>query len=263
MRTTLLASLIEAAARNSARGAEAIRLFESGRVYLPVDRDGVGEDGESPGARPAPVREPLILGAVATGQIVPADWRSPGVAADFHALKAVLEQVGGSLGVELTVAPGSEPFLHPGKAGRVEVEGVPVGWIGELHPSVGATAGLGRLVAFEVELSPLIEASPAGWEEFREVPAFPAIERDLAIVVPEAVAAAEVGRVVGEAGGELLEEVRLFDRYTGEQVGEGLCSLGLGIRFRAPDRTLSDAEVDPHWEAIVAAVEEMGGVLRG
>ena len=95
------------------------------------------------------------------------------------------------------------------------------------------------------------------------MPAFPPVERDLAIVVPEELPAAEVGKAVREAGGELLEEVRLFDRYTGEQVGDGLCSLAFGLRFRAPDRTLSDEEVDPHWKAVVAAVEGMGGVLRG
>ena len=263
MRTTLLASLLEAAARNSAHGAESVRLFESGRVYLPVDRAAGHEDDESPGERPPPAREPLMLGAVATGELTPADWRSAGTPVDFHSLKAVLEQVAGSVGVEVAVVPGSEPFLHPGKAGSVEIDGVPVGWIGELHPSVAAEAGLDRVVAFEIEFGPLVAASPAGMEEYREVPAFPPVERDLAIVVPEELPAAEVGKAVREAGGELLEEVRLFDRYTGEQVGDGLCSLAFGLRFRAPDRTLSDEEVDPHWKAVVAAVEGMGGVLRG
>ena len=263
MRTTVLVSLLEAVARNSAHGAESVRLFESGRVYLPVDRGAERESDEFPGQRPPPAREPLMLGAVATGELIPADWRSAGTPADFYALKAVLEQVARSVGVEPAVVPGSEPFLHPGKAGSVEIAGLPVGWIGELHPSVATAAGLNQGVAFEIELAPLIDASPAGREEFREVPAFPPVERDLAIVVPEELPAAELEKAVRDAGGELLEEVRLFDRYTGEQVGDGLCSLAFGVRFRALDRTLSDDEVDPHWKAIVAAVEAMGGVLRG
>ena len=263
MRTTVLASLLDAVARNLAHGAQSVRLFESGRVYLPVDRDTGSEGDEFPGERPPPAREPLMLGAVATGELVPADWRSGGTPADFHSLKAVLEQVAGSVGVELAAVPGTEPFLHPGKAGTVEVRGVPIGWIGEIHPSVTAAFGLGQVVAFEIEFGLLIEASPAGREEFRDVPAFPPVERDLGIVVPEDLPAAEIEKAVREAGGGLLEDVRLFDRYTGDQVGDGLCSLAFGLRFRAPGRTLSDEEVDPHWKAVVAAVEGIGGVLRG
>lgn len=263
MRTTLLSSLLDAASRNAAHGAESVRLFESGRVYLPVGAEGDHDSGGFPGDRPPPVREPLMLGALATGEIVPPDWRGDGVPADFHALKAVLEQVAGSLGVSVEVVAGEEPFLHPGKAGRILIGSDAIGWIGEIHPTVAASVDLGQAVAFEVEFDALVGASPAGREEFREVPAFPPVERDLAVVVPDQVPAIEVERAIREAGGELLEEARLFDRYTGEQVGEGLCSLGFGLRFRAPDRTLSDEEVDPHWQSIAAAIEGIGGTLRG
>ena len=143
------------------------------------------------------------------------------------------------------------------------VEGQDLGWIGELHPSVGSAFGLGPSVAFEVGLERLIAASPAGQESFVEVPSFPPVERDLAIVIPETVGASEIEAALRKAGGDLLEEVVLFDRYTGEQVGEGLCSLAFSLRFRAPDRTLSDEDVDPLWQTIVESVESIGGTIRG
>lgn len=262
MRTTVLTSLADAASRNLARGAGGVRLFEAGRVYLPAG----GEDeagGRFPGDRPAPALEPLMIGALACGDLVPGDWREDGVPADFYSLKGVLEQVAGSIGVSIEVIPGTEPFLHPGKAGRVTVGGRDLGWIGELHPSVARALGLGAGVAFEVGLERLVAASPAGQEAFVDVPNFPPVERDLAVVIPESLGASEVEATLRRAGGELLEEVALFDRYTGDQVGDGLCSLAFRLRFRALDRTLSDEQVDPAWGEIVAAVEAIGGSIRG
>ncbi|MFM8519500.1 MAG: phenylalanine--tRNA ligase subunit beta [Solirubrobacterales bacterium] len=262
MRTTLLTSLVDAASRNLARGTGGVRLFESGRVYLPaVESDEVG--GRFPGDRPAPALEPLVLGALASGDLVPGDWRGDGVPADFFSLKGVLEQVAGASGVSIEVIAGTEPFLHPGKAGRVLVDGHDLGWIGELHPSVASAFGLGPSVAFEVGLERLVAASPAGQEDFVEVPSFPPIERDLAIVIPDTVAASEIESALRTGGGDLLEQVVLFDRYMGEQVGDGMCSLAFSLRFRAPDRTLSDEEVDPLWDKIVESVESIGGTIRG
>ena len=264
MRTTLLTSLLDAAASNVAHGAGGVRLFESGRVYLPVG-DGAIDKGVSavPGDRPAPAAEPLMLGALASGSLLPADWRGQGVPADFHSLKGVLEEVIGSLGLAMSVAPGSEPFLHPGKSATVLVDGVDLGWLGEVHPTLVAEAGLDDGVAFEVDFERLVVLSPAGREVFHEVPTLPSLERDLALSIADSVPAGEVADAIREAGGDLLEDVRLFDRYTGDQVEEGQCSLAFSLRFRAPDRTLSDEEVDPCWEAIVAAVKEMGGTPRG
>ena len=262
MRTTVLTSLADAASRNLARGAGGVRLFEVGRVYLPAGGE-ADAGGRFPGDRPAPALEPLMLGALASGDLVPGDWRGDGVPADFFSLKGVLEQVAGSIGVSIEVTPGTEPFLHPGKAGRVLVDGRDVGWIGELHPSVASAFGLRPSVAFEVGLERLVAASPAGQETFVEVPSFPPVERDLAIVIPESLGASEVEATLRKAGGELLEEVVLFDRYTGDQVGEGLCSLAFRLRFRAFDRTLSDEQVDPAWGDITEAVESIGGSIRG
>ncbi|HET9593001.1 MAG TPA: phenylalanine--tRNA ligase subunit beta, partial [Solirubrobacterales bacterium] len=149
MRTLLLGSLLDIAARNTARGAGALALFESARVYLE------GE-GEFAGDRPSPVAEPHRLAGIAVGPLAPRSWRGGGEPADFFALKGVLEGLGAQLGVELDFAPAEEPFLHPGRAAIVSVGEGAVGWLGEVHPLVCRTWDLDAAVAFELDLAPLL-----------------------------------------------------------------------------------------------------------
>ena len=129
MRTTVLGSLLDVAQRNLARGADAVALFESGRVYLPrresSSQDDRGLDvlaGEFPGERPAPDREPHRIGCLAVGPLTVArSWRGGGEPADFFALKGALEGLAGQLGAALSFEPGEQPFLHPGRSARVNV----------------------------------------------------------------------------------------------------------------------------------------------
>jgi phenylalanyl-tRNA synthetase beta chain len=263
MRTNLLGSLLDSAARNSARGAERLALFELGSVYLdqPPPAEGGPLAGDFPGERPAPVHEPSRIGAVALGSLEPGSWRTPAQPADFFALKGVAEALAGQLSVELSFAPGEQPFLHPGRAAAVSV-GAPAGWIGEVHPLVCRAWDVPAAVAFELDAAPLIAASTVGEEEYEDVTTFPAALRDLAVVVPVAVAAERVRATVLEAGGELLRSARVFDLYQGEQLGEGRKSLALSLELRAGDRTLTDEEVDAVRDQIVAALERIGGQLR-
>ncbi|MDX6602672.1 MAG: phenylalanyl-tRNA synthetase beta chain [Solirubrobacterales bacterium] len=275
MRTTVLGSLLDIAQGNLARGAEHVALFESGRVYLPIAASppypvlntGYGGfdvlSGEFPGERPAPDREPHRVGCLAVGPLSARSWRGGGGPADFFALKGALEGLAGQLGVALSFAPGEEPFLHPGRSARVGVGEVAVGWIGELHPLVCRAWDVEAAVASEVDLAPLVRAASAGEETFEDVTTFPAVLQDLAVVVPDAVAAEEVRGIVLGAGGELLRAATVFDLYAGEQLGEGRKSLALRLEFRAPDRTLTDDEVAERRAAIEAALEKIGGTLRG
>ena len=264
MRTTTLISLLEIAARNLSRGADSIRIFESGRIYLPGGSTGEGLLGGSfPGNESSPLYEPQVLGALSAGQLRPSGWSSAPVEAGFFPMKGVLEHLAGDLGVEIAVAPGPEPFLHPGRSGQVMVDGRSIGWIGEIHPLVGKAFDLPAAVTFEIRLADLIADSDTGDEVFREIPAYPAVERDIAVLMPEGINVSEVETEIREAAGELLEDVSLFDVYSGEGVPGGRRSLAFGLRFRAVDRTLSDEDVKPAWEAIVSALESLGGELRG
>jgi phenylalanyl-tRNA synthetase beta chain len=255
MRTTLLGSLLDIAARNAARGTGAVALFESARVYL----EGVGEFA---GERAAPFAEPHRLAGIAVGPLAPRSWRGGGEDADFFALKGVLEGLAAQLGVELGFAPVEEPFLHPGRAAAVAVGDVAVGWLGEVHPLVCRTWDLDAAVAFELDLAPLLAAATVGEEGYEDVTTFPAVYQDLAVVVPAETPAAAVRAAVMAGGGELLRAAEVFDLYEGEQLGEGRKSLALNLEFRADDRTLTDEEVAERREAIKAKLGEIGGSLR-
>jgi phenylalanyl-tRNA synthetase beta chain len=268
MRTTLLGSLFDVAARNQARGAERLAIFEAGAVYLdlspaaaelPDDRLA----GAFRGERPAPVVEPFRIGALAVGALAPASWRGEPEPADYFALKGVVEALALQLRAELAFEPVSEPFLHPGRAAAVRAGGEPAGWLGEVHPLVCRAWDVEAAVAFEIDAAPLLAAAGAGEETFADITEFPPVRQDIAVVVPEKLAAAEVAATVRAAGSERLRTVEVFDVYRGEQLGAERKSLALRLEFAAPDRTLTDEEVAVLRTEIVAALEARGGTLRG
>ncbi|HEX3173934.1 MAG TPA: phenylalanine--tRNA ligase subunit beta [Solirubrobacterales bacterium] len=266
MRTTLLGSLLDAAQRNLARGAERIALFESSRVYLqtpprgrkPVDPLAGGFAGE----REAPFHEPWRIGCLAVGPLASSSWRGEQPVADFFALKGVLEGLAARLGCDLSFEPVSEPFLHPGRSARVGVGGEGVGWIGEVHPLVCRAWDLPEGAGFEVDLAPLVAVADAGEEVFEDLTSFPAVRQDIAVVVPLEISAAAVRTAVLAGGGELLRSAEVFDLFAGEQLGEGRKSLALRLEFGAADRTLTDEEVAARRQEIAARLEEIGGGLR-
>jgi phenylalanyl-tRNA synthetase beta chain len=250
LRTTILGSLLDVARRNQARGAGTLRLFEAGAVYLPR---GAGEQPD----------EPHHVGVLISGEVRPASWRDPQPRdADFFAAKGVLTGVLDRLRMPWSVEPGEEPFLHPGRAARVLVDGAAVGWLGELHPGIAAEWDLnGTMAAFEVDLDALPEPATA---VFEDVTSYPEVREDIAVVVADRVSAAEVLAVVRGAGGPLLARAEVFDVYRDpERVGEGNVSLALRLSYRAADRTLTDAEVAQRREAIAAALaDELQGRIR-
>ncbi len=274
MRTMLLGSLLDVASGNLARGSERVALFEAGAVYLNPPPTGrfptniVGNRpvdplaGEFPGRQPAPFTEPHRFAAIAVGPLSARSWRGGGEPADFFALKGVAEALARQLGASLDFAPGSEPFLHPGRSAAVSVGGTVAGWLGEIHPLVCRAWDLDAAVAFELDAAPLLAAATAGEETYEDVTTFPAAYRDLAVVVPDDLAAEAVREAVLSGGGELLRTAEVFDLFEGKQLGEGHKSLALSLEFRAGDRTLTDEEVDTARDAIVAKLGEIGGALR-
>jgi phenylalanyl-tRNA synthetase beta chain len=263
MRTTLLGSLLDVASRNLARDTESVALFESGQVYLRLDPTGEGPlAGVFSGERPAPFAEPHRLGALAVGSLTQRSWRGGGEPADFYALKAVLEALAAQLGVVLAYEAAPEPFLHPGRAAAVSVAGVPIGWLGEIHPLTTREWDVESAVGFEIATAALLGAATVGEEAYEDVTTYPAVHQDLAVVVPEEVTAVAVHDAVLEGGGELLRSARVFDLYAGAQTGEGRVSLALRLEFRAADRTLTDEEVAGLRDSIKAELEAIGGSLR-
>ncbi|HEY6732030.1 MAG TPA: phenylalanine--tRNA ligase subunit beta [Solirubrobacterales bacterium] len=266
MRTTLLGSLLDIAARNTARGASNLALFESARVYLQGEAAGSGVvdplAGLFAGDQPAPFSEPHRFAGIATGSLAPRSWRGDEEAADFFAVKGALEALARQLGVELGFAPAEEPFLHPGRSAAVSIDGSQVGWLGEVHPLVCRTWDLDAATAFELDAAPLIAAATLGEESYEEATEFPAVRQDLAVVVPEGVAASEVEATIRDAAGEHLHSIDIFDIYRGEQVGEGAKSLAMNLEFCSGERTLTDEEVAEARQAIKDKLGGIGGSLR-
>jgi phenylalanyl-tRNA synthetase beta chain len=276
MRTTVLGSLLDIAQRNQAHGADRLALFESSRVYLQGSPANVGSsmpdmenrrfvalDGVFPGEREAPDREPHRVGALVVGSLAPMSWRGEASPADFFALKGALEALAGQLGATLDFEPAEEPFLHPGRSARVSAGGEVAGWLGELHPLVARAWDVEEAAGFEIDLAVLVGAASAAEETFEDVTSFPAVNQDIAVVVPTEVSAAQLRDSVLTGGGELLRSAEVFDLYEGEQVGEGRKSLALRLEFIAADRTLTDEEVAGQRSAIEAELTKIGGSLRG
>ena len=256
MRPTLVGSLLDAARHNAHRNGPDLALFESGTVYR-ARENGAGAE------------EHHALGALLSGALAPPSWRGEAPQADFFAAKALLEALLGHFHVDFGVQAGSWPFLHPARSVAVTAradggrgEEMRLGLLGELHPLVAGEWGLGRTAVFAIDVGKLAQAAEPV-VAFHTFGSYPPVRQDIAVIVPEQVALAEVLARVRAAAGDGLEQVRLFDVYTGEQVGEGRRSLALALSFRSAERTLTDEDVAPLRERIVAAIGELGGELRG
>jgi phenylalanyl-tRNA synthetase beta chain len=273
MRPTLLGSLLDLARHNVAHGAGDVRLFELGAVYFDEQHPAAPPEATANGHGPLPSdterraaaerahaatlpTERLHAGAVLSGAARPRTWRDPEPPpVDYFAAKGVLEALAATLRVPLSFEPTSdEPFLHPARAARVHAGGEPAGWLGELHPAVAEAWELPPAAGFEVDLETLFAAAP-GTAAYQDVTSFPDVRRDLAVVAAQDVPSARIVAAIRDAS-PLLESVQVFDVYTGPQVGEGRRSLALHLTFRAPDRTLTDEEVDREVAAITKALHE-------
>ncbi|MGB8020130.1 MAG: phenylalanine--tRNA ligase subunit beta [Candidatus Nanopelagicales bacterium] len=274
MRTTLLPGLISAARRNLSRGAVDVALAEVGLVFR---GRGTGTAVDTP--RPPVTSRPDDAAVAALKALLPeqprhaagvlagdrdrAGWWGEGRRAAWDDAIAIVADLAEELGVAIDVRAAATAPWHPGRCAAILVDGRVIGHAGELHPRVIGDVGLpARSVAFEVDLDALLavvrEVTPAP-----EFSTMPVAKEDLALVVAADVAAEDVRRALVRGGGELVESVRLFDTYSGEQIGAGRRSLAFALRFRAADRTLSAADVALAREsALAAAVAECGAVLR-
>ena len=268
--TTLLPGLVEALVRNLARGQRDIALYGVAPIVqvdeqpaampdLAVDRR--PSDAEVAALLAALPAQPLHVGAVLAGQWERPGWWGGGRAVTWaDAVHAALV-VGHAAGIELEVSAAELSPWHPGRCAQLRVEGLPVGHAGELHPAMVEALGLPpRSCAMELDLTalPLADRRPAP-----VISSYPPVLQDVALVVDAGVPAAELTATLRRGAGELLEDLRLFDVYAGDQVGAGKKSVAFALRFRAPYRTLTVAEATAARDAaIAAAVADYGATLR-
>ncbi|MCW3042278.1 MAG: Phenylalanyl-tRNA synthetase beta chain [Actinobacteria bacterium] len=249
LRPSLLPGLVASAARNVARRNLCVRLFEVGRCFVPRETNLLPE-------------EPLRLGMVFHGPI-PQEWHTPSRELDFFDLKGVVEMLMEGLRIDYTFGPTTRDPFTRGRTAALVAPGGAFGTIGELTPATAERYGFtNRVVAAELELGKLLELArdPA---QAKELTRFPPVLLDLAVVVPEAVEAAEIMELARSAGGPALVDVRVFDVYRGEQAGAGRKSLALSLTFLRPDRTLTQDEAVAARDAIAGALQKrLGAEVR-
>jgi phenylalanyl-tRNA synthetase beta chain len=267
--TTLLPGMLEALARNVSRGAVDVALYAIAQVVEPTEHTRAVEripndrrptDEEIATLDASLPRQPQHVGVVLAGLREPAGPWGPGrpvQAADaFEAVRVVAR----AAGVELTLRAAQYLPWHPGRCAEVLVGETVVGYAGQLHPAVVERSGLPKgtcAVELNLDAIPITESLPAP-----AVSPFPAVFQDISLIVGEDIAAQSVVDAVRAGAGELLEDVRLFDVYTGPQIGDGRKSLALALRFRAADRTLTEDEASAARDAGVERAAELVGAVQ-
>lgn len=263
MRTTLWSGLLNAVAHNLNRQQTTVRLFETGLQFQQTD-DGLKQ-------------EPMIAG-VATGSAVPMQWGQKSADIDFYDIKSDVEAI-----LELTGHPTSfifkaqkHPALHPGQTAKIvrhiqlnqkhadnmsEENEQEIGWIGALHPAIGAKLDVSQPVyLFELKLAAVTQR---GIPHFQEIPKFPSIKRDLAIVVDEHVTAQAVSDCIHRVSTTLLSNLKLFDVYRGKGIDSGRKSLAFSLTLQDHTRTLTDQDVDVAIDEVLSTLNrELGATLR-
>jgi phenylalanyl-tRNA synthetase beta chain len=254
IRPSLVPGLVDAAAHNRRRERRDVRLFEIGTAFSATD-------GES-----------RRVGLVWTGAAAPEHWSGPGRAVDFSDMRGAVERVADALGAGVAIERAAVSWLVPGRAASIALAvggpepGLRVGVVGQLRPSIAEARGVpggDDIYVAEIDLERLAAAASAH-DDLRvaPLPRHPSIVRDLSILVADTLPAAAVRGTIRAAAPRLLESIAEFDRYQGQGVPDGQVSLSFHLTFRAPDRTLTDEEVDRAMAAIVAALEREHGARR-
>jgi phenylalanyl-tRNA synthetase beta chain len=270
MTTTLLPGLLRTVARNVSRGTGDLGLFEQAPVTIP--HPGMGAP-ILPVDRPPTPRErddldkglpdqPLHLAFAVCGDRDRAGWWGKGRPAGWSDVIETARVVAGALGLELTVRSDSLAPWHPGRCAQLLVGEISVGHAGELHPNVCRALGVpARTSVAELDLDALL-ARAVALPSAPNLSSFPLAKEDVALVVADDLPAEELAATLREGAGPLCESVRLFDVYTGPQAGEGHKSLAFALRFRAPDRTLTERETAAARDAAVALAEQRHGARQ-
>jgi len=269
--TTLLPALLDTAARNVGRGLGSVAIYETAPVFFPTPErlrapilgvDRRPDQADLDKLMAAVPRQPLTLGVVLAGDREASGWWGDGRPATWADAVQVVREVARVLRVEVEVHQATRAPWHPGRCARFLVDGIELGHAGELHPAVCAAYGVPpRTSAVEVDLELLIGLAP---DAVRPEPfsTYPVAKEDVALVVDRDLPAAVLAATLREGAGPLLESVRLFDVYESAQIGEGKRSLAFALRFRAPDRTLTEAETSAARDAAVALAAERHGAVQ-
>lgn len=251
MRLSVIPHLLDAVSYNLARKNENVALFEMANIYLPVE-------GDLP-------REDMHVAAAITGQVVQHVWQGESKKVDFFYAKGIVEALLQNMGIseQIVFTQATENGFHPGRCAKIMTKaGEMVGVIGQIHPDVEKQWALKETYVFELNFSQLV-ALDAAEVRFEEMPRFPGMTRDIALVVDVKTPHQALEDTIIQAGGKLLKSVQLFDVYVGDRVEFGKKSMAYALLYLDPERTLTDEEVvKVHTKVLQALEEQNGAVLR-
>ena len=239
MRTTTLNSMLKSLSNNYNKRVDEAMLFELSKVYLPKE---------------LPLKELPDEADMLTIAFYSKDKKK-----DFYYLKGVCEaffDMAGILSKVKTEPESNLSFMHPGRCAKLSAFDRDMGFLGEVHPEVLKTYEIGAKVYLAAIPCDIIYEKADLTKSYKPLPKYPAITRDIAMLVVDDVLSSQVENIIRKRGGKLLESVKLFDVYKGEQVGEGMKSMAYSIAFRAPDRTLTDEEVGEKMETVLTSLEK-------
>ena len=249
LRTTLRSSLLSTLAANGVHQQEPVTIFESGRIYLPRQRE-------------LPDEREIVAGLLA-GPRGEAHWLSDTEQLGFYDAKGIVQRLLAELGVAATYEPAEDSSLHPGKCARIMAGKTTIGLIGEVHPTVVEAFGMeaGPVALFELDIASLLEVMPPGGVTYRPVGRFPSATRDLSVLVNHDIPAALVQEIIARQ--RLVSRVLLFDVYTGPNIPAAKRSLAYHIFFQSPERTLRADDVDRALQVVVSSLlKEVGAEPR-
>ena len=238
MRTIALPSMLDILSRNYAYHNKHVKLYELAKIYLPTEGQPLPEEPKM-----------LVLGTYGPGT-------------SFFTVKGELEAVLNGLNLPNAsyVAVNSNPSFHPGRCAAVSIDGVQIGYLGQVHPLVAQNYGMDcEVYCAEVNFSKLFELKKPD-ATYVPLPKYPSVTRDLSLVCEEAITVAEIENVIIASAGKLLRSVRLFDIYRGANLGEGKKSLAFSLELRADDRTLTDTDSEAVITKVLAALQEKCGI---
>jgi phenylalanyl-tRNA synthetase beta chain len=253
LRMTLIPQLLEVIQYNQNRNIEDVAVYETGSVYV--------NKQESLSVLP---EEKLFLSGAMTGFYQEHLWQGEKKKTDFYLVKGILEGLFEELGLGSRITYEQETIdgMHPGRTAAVKLDGIVIGFVGQIHPAVQKERDLGETFVFELNATALLTAETEQ-TVYQPLPRYPSITRDIALLVDEKMPAGDLYTVIQESGGDLLKEVTLFDLYQGDRMEEGKKSLAFSLKFFDPERTLTDEEVTKSYERILKSLEErFGAELR-
>lgn len=240
MRTQLVTSMLTVLATNSSRKNPGARLFEISKLFISEEIPAVRQPQEIPA---------MVIGAYGDGE-------------DFFTLKGAVETVLHVFGIQQNCTRAAEPYYHPGRCAEYMVNGKRAAVLGEIHPAVAAEFGLGiRVYTAEIALD-VLYALEKEKTIYKPLPKFPAVTRDFALLCDLQLSVGEMEAAIAKAAGKLLENIKLFDVYTGSQIPSGKKSVAFNVTLRSKDATLSQEEIDRVTQKIIKNLERAGAVLR-